>query len=214
MFGSIRIKHLETRRQQSLRKPHNARRGSGFVQPGLSGWASRKYLAPPGKIRLIHGTARVDLVPTTGLYPITLKSLQSIRRAALKPKQEIGAGMTQDADFDADLARYPSRPFLKERSVWAIFVYRFGRRVLKQKPGLKQYVLLKIYWVLFRIVETITKISLPLNASIGAGIRINHFGMIFIHSDSIIGRNCTMQTRSNCWKHERRWSSPSNWRPC
>ena len=100
--------------------------------------------------------------------------------------------MTQDADFDADLARYPRRPFFKEQSVWAIFVYRFGRRVLKQKPGLTQYVSLKIYWIMFRIVETLTKISLPLNASIGAGLRIDDLGMIFIHSDSIIGRNCTI----------------------
>jgi serine O-acetyltransferase len=114
-------------------------------------------------------------------------------RGALKPEQEIGAGMTQDADFDADLARYPRRPFFKEQSVWAIFVYRFGRRVLKQKPGLTQYVSLKIYWIMFRIVETLTKISLPLNASIGAGLRIYDLGMIFIHSDSIIGRNCTIR---------------------
>ena len=100
--------------------------------------------------------------------------------------------MTQDADFDADLARYPRKPFFKEQSVWAIFVYRFGRRVLKQNPGLTQYVSLKIYEIMFRMVETFTKISLPLHASIGAGLRIDHFGMIFIHSDSIIGRNCTI----------------------
>ena len=46
---------------------------------------------------------------------------------------------------------------------------------------------------MFRIVETLTKISLPLNASIGAGLRIYDLGMIFIHSDSIIGRNCTIR---------------------
>jgi serine O-acetyltransferase len=101
--------------------------------------------------------------------------------------------MTQDADFDADLARYPRGPFFREQSVWAIFVYRFGRHVLKQKPGLTQNVSLKIYWIMFRIVETLTKISLPLNASIGAGLRICDFGMIFIHSESIIGRNCTIR---------------------
>jgi serine O-acetyltransferase len=45
---------------------------------------------------------------------------------------------------------------------------------------------------MFRIAETFTKISLPLSASVGSGLRIDHFGMIFIHSDSISGKNCTI----------------------
>jgi serine O-acetyltransferase len=92
-------------------------------------------------------------------------------RGALQPKQE---NWRRD-DADADLARYPRRPFFKERSVWAIFVFRFGRRVSKQKPGLTLYVSLKIYWIMFRIVEAFTKISLHLNSSIGAWLRIYHF---------------------------------------
>ena len=34
----------------------------------------------------------------------------------------------RDADWQADLARYQKRPWLKEESIWAIAVYRFGRR--------------------------------------------------------------------------------------
>jgi serine O-acetyltransferase len=101
--------------------------------------------------------------------------------------------MTSDPDFKADLARYPHRPFLKEQSIWAISVYRFGRRVFNRKPGTVRNIQLKFYWMLFRIIETLTGISLPLEAQIGPGLRIHHFGNIFIHSRTIIGRNCTLR---------------------
>ncbi|MGJ4940730.1 serine O-acetyltransferase [Bradyrhizobium sp. HKCCYLS1011] len=101
--------------------------------------------------------------------------------------------MTQDPDFAADLSRYPSRPFLREQSIWAIWVYRFGRRILLRKDGLARSVLLKVYWLLFRLVETMTGISLPVEAQIGPGLRIYHFGNIFIHSQAVIGRNCTLR---------------------
>ncbi|WP_426424831.1 serine acetyltransferase [Bradyrhizobium genosp. A] len=52
---------------------------------------------------------------------------------------------------------------------------------------------LKFYWLIFRLVETITGVSLPLEADIGPGLRIYHFGNIFIHSGSVIGRNCTLR---------------------
>jgi serine O-acetyltransferase len=101
--------------------------------------------------------------------------------------------MTTDSDFKADLARYPSRPFLREQSIWAISVYRFGRRVRRRQPSLAKNIQLKIYWLLFRLVETVTGISLPLEAQIGPGLRIYHFGNIFVHSNSIIGSNCTLR---------------------
>jgi serine O-acetyltransferase len=101
--------------------------------------------------------------------------------------------MLSDPDFESDLARYPPRPFLKEQSIWAISVYRFGRRVFKRKPGLLRNLQLKLYWLLFRLVETATGISLPLEAQIGPGLRIHHFGNIFINSNAIIGRNCTLR---------------------
>jgi serine O-acetyltransferase len=42
-------------------------------------------------------------------------------------------------------------------------------------------------------METITGISLPKEAEIGPGIRIYHFGNIFVHADSKIGANCTIR---------------------
>jgi serine O-acetyltransferase len=101
--------------------------------------------------------------------------------------------MRRDADFDADLSRYPARPFLKEQSIWAICTYRYGRRVLNRKRGILRSIQLKLYWLIFRIVETATGISLPVEARIGPGLRIYHFGNIFIHSGTVIGRNCTLR---------------------
>jgi len=101
--------------------------------------------------------------------------------------------MARDPDFNADLARYPPRPFFREQSIWAIGVYRFGRRLINRKAGPWRYIQLKIYAPIFRIVETVTGISLPPEAQIGPGLRIYHFGNIFIHAQAVIGRNCTLR---------------------
>jgi len=101
--------------------------------------------------------------------------------------------MTNDIDWQADLARYPKRPFLKEQSIWAIWLYRFGRRVDCRKEGILKEALSKWYWLLFRCVETITGISLPKSAEIGPGLRIWHFGNIFIHPNVKIGENCILR---------------------
>ncbi|MGD0462544.1 MAG: serine acetyltransferase [Tepidisphaeraceae bacterium] len=101
--------------------------------------------------------------------------------------------MSRDPDFAADLARYPRRPFAREQSIWAIATYRFGRRVDRLGPGLWRALLTRIYWIRFRLVETVTAISLPKEAEIGPGLRIYHFGNIFVHPDSKIGANCTIR---------------------
>src|SRR5438477_262488 len=101
--------------------------------------------------------------------------------------------MTADSDFDADLSRYPPRPFLREQSIWAVCLYRYGRRVQNCEPGIWRTIRLKFYWLISRILETLTGITLPLEAQIGPGLRIYHFGNIVIHSQVIIGRNCTLR---------------------
>jgi serine O-acetyltransferase len=101
--------------------------------------------------------------------------------------------MRFDPDFSADLARYPPRSFFREPSIWAIFIYRLGRRVTMRKPGLLRVALLKAHSVLARIVEMSTGICLPVEAQIGPGLLIYHFGNIFVHPDAIIGRNCTLR---------------------
>lgn len=111
-----------------------------------------------------------------------------LRRQALIEYKNLG-----DGDWQADLARYPPRPFFKEQSIWALWVYRFGRRVDRMRGGIFKKLWTVIYWQLFRIVETITGISLPKSAVIGPGLRIWHFGNIFIHHEAVLGANCTLR---------------------
>jgi serine O-acetyltransferase len=98
-----------------------------------------------------------------------------------------------DPRFADDLLRYPKRPWLREQSIWAIAVYRFGRRNEFRKPTWRRWCLDRFYWLAFRFVETLTGISIPKTAEIGGGLRIHHFGCIFINGNAIIGRNCTLR---------------------
>lgn len=100
-----------------------------------------------------------------------------------------------DPDWRADLERCSDqrRPFLREQSLWALWVYRFGRRVDARPRGVARWLLARIYGLLFRFVETLTGISLPKEARVGGGLRIWHFGGIFINKDTVIGRHCTLR---------------------
>lgn len=101
--------------------------------------------------------------------------------------------MSLDPDWQADLQRYPQRPFLREQSSWAVWVYRFGRRVNRRREGPVKWILDKTYWLLYRITETLLGIGLSKSVRVGPGLRIWHFGNIFIHPDVVIGSNCTLR---------------------
>ena len=47
-------------------------------------------------------------------------------------------------------------------------------------------------FLLERVIEITTGISLPAQAKIGKGLRIHHFGGIIIHPHSVIGTGCTI----------------------
>lgn len=101
--------------------------------------------------------------------------------------------MNQQEAYRADRARYPERAFKREQSLWAIRVYRFGRGNDQRAPGLVKKLNDRLYWFLFRIVETLTGCSFTKAVDIGPGLRIHHFGNIFIHSGVTIGANCTLR---------------------
>jgi len=102
--------------------------------------------------------------------------------------------MTADPDWQADVERYGLRtPFLKEQSIWAVWVYRFGRRVDRRPEGFVRKVLTTFYWLAYRIVETAAGITLPKSATIGPGLRIWHFGGVVVHPQSVIGARCTLR---------------------
>lgn len=98
-----------------------------------------------------------------------------------------------DPDWQADLRRYPPRALLREQSAWALWVYRFGRRNDARKPGVIRWVANRFYWLAFRFTETLTGVSIPKTARVGPGLRIYHFGNIFVHKDATIGANCTLR---------------------
>lgn len=97
------------------------------------------------------------------------------------------------SDWQNDLVRYPKRPFLKEQSIWAIAVYRWGAKLHAKPNGWLKRAEFQMYWLVFRFVETLTGICLPHNAKIGPGLRIHHFGGIFINPRTVIGANCTLR---------------------
>jgi serine O-acetyltransferase len=99
----------------------------------------------------------------------------------------------RDPDWQADLARYPRRPWLKEQSIWALAVYRFGRRNDRRRPGVVHWLGDRFYWLAFRVTETLTGISIPKSARVGPGLRIFHFGNIFVHNEAEIGANCILR---------------------
>jgi len=101
--------------------------------------------------------------------------------------------MMTESPWRADLKRYPRRPWLKEQSIYAIAVYRFGQHLDQSPGGLRKRISTPIYWLAFRAVETLTGISLPKSARIGPGLRIWHFGNIFVHPDAVLGANCTLR---------------------
>jgi len=96
------------------------------------------------------------------------------------------------AALQADLARYDKRPWLREQSIYALAVHRFGRWA-DTRDGLVGSLARKLYWAAYRVVETLTGISLPKAAVLGPGCRIHHFGGIVIHDDARIGANCTLR---------------------
>jgi serine O-acetyltransferase len=99
-----------------------------------------------------------------------------------------------DPDWQADLARCGHRRWpLREQSLWALWVYRFGRRTLARPPGLVRRMADRVYPLLHVLVETGTGISIPREARIGPGLRIWHFGGIFIHAGAEIGAHCTLR---------------------
>ena len=99
----------------------------------------------------------------------------------------------KDPDWQADLDRLPPRPMLKEQSAWALWVYRFGRRNDRRAPGIRKKIGDRLYWLLYRVTETLTGISIPKSADIGPGLRIYHFGNIFVHAAAKIGARCTLR---------------------
>ncbi|WP_343631533.1 serine acetyltransferase [Roseateles sp.] len=100
----------------------------------------------------------------------------------------------RDPDWAADVARWGlGRMPRREQSMWALWVYRYGRRVDAAPAGLGRTLHCKLYLLLHTVVETLTGISLPKDTRIGPGLKIWHFGGIFVNPGTVIGAHCTLR---------------------
>lgn len=101
--------------------------------------------------------------------------------------------MPPDSDLAEDRKRYPRHAALREQSWWAVRTYRLGRQLALVPAGGRRVLADKTYWAVFRVVETVTGISLPREATVGPGLRIHHFGGITVHPDAVLGRTVTLR---------------------
>lgn len=99
----------------------------------------------------------------------------------------------RDENWQADLDRYEPRALLREQGLWATAVYRFGRRNDLRPDSFARRWRERVYWLLFRVSETLLGISIPKSVDVGPGLRIWHFGGIFIHERVRIGARCTLR---------------------
>jgi serine O-acetyltransferase len=94
----------------------------------------------------------------------------------------------------ADLRRYGGwHMLLREQSLWPVLWFRLGCALNLLRPAPLRRLVLAPWWLLFRFLELLTGVSLPLGARIAGGLRIWHFGGVFVHPNASIGHNCTLR---------------------
>lgn len=93
-----------------------------------------------------------------------------------------------------DVARYGGWGALwREQSLWPVLWFRLGSGLNKLPIGLLRKLVLVPWWLVFRFLETLVGVSLPLGVQAQGGLRIWHFGGIFIHPHTVLGRDCTLR---------------------
>jgi serine O-acetyltransferase len=100
--------------------------------------------------------------------------------------------MSAAARWKADKERYGPRGWAREQSWWSVAVLRLGEWA-DEGDAPAQRLARALYWPLYRIVQTITGIALSKEVQVGGGLRIHHFGGIFVSSGVRIGERCTLR---------------------
>jgi len=96
--------------------------------------------------------------------------------------------------WQADLQRYGGwRALWREQSLWALGWHRLGCAIDRLQVRWLRRPLLTLWWLLFRFIELGTGVSLPLGVHIGPGLRIWHFGGIFVLPGTTLGARCTLR---------------------
>jgi len=82
---------------------------------------------------------------------------------------------------------------LTMQSTWAVAEYRFARWARTAPlPGPARVAARALSFVLHRLVEVLTGISISGDARIGPGLYIGHFGGIVVGPDVVMGRRCNI----------------------
>ena len=76
---------------------------------------------------------------------------------------------------------------------WALIVYRFGRWRYSVRSTVVRKLLSVIYRILFKLVQIVTGIELPCEATVGRNFVIDHFGGIIISGYARFGDNCRIR---------------------
>jgi len=93
-----------------------------------------------------------------------------------------------------DVARYGGwQALLHEQSLWAVLWFRLGCAIVHIQPRLLRRLFLIPWYAVFKLLEAVLGISLPLGLQVGGGLRIWHFGGIFVNRQTVIGSNCTLR---------------------
>ena len=91
--------------------------------------------------------------------------------------------------FDNIRADYVLHRPLRNRALWALVVYRFGRWSMEQKLAPWRWLTSKLYGLAHVFSEIVTGVSLPRDTRVGKHFHIIHPEGIRIHSDVVIGDN-------------------------
>jgi len=75
-------------------------------------------------------------------------------------------------------------------SVWAVGIFRFGKRAQGIRFWLPRKVLLAVYFLLYKISEALSGIRISIYSEIGPGLVVHNYGGVLIHGR--LGRNCTI----------------------
>jgi serine O-acetyltransferase len=89
--------------------------------------------------------------------------------------------------FENIRADYALHKPLRNRALWALAVYRFGRWSLAQRFAPLRWITSKIYGVLNIVSEIVTGVVMDRNTRIGKGFHIMHPEGVRIHPQTVIG---------------------------
>jgi serine O-acetyltransferase len=91
------------------------------------------------------------------------------------------------ADFDAHGRDWGAQGF------WAMTIYRFGRWRYGVRPAILRKLLSLIYKVLYKVIQIVTGIELPCEATVGRNFVIDHFGGIIVSGYTVFGDDCRIR---------------------